>query len=83
MPSNKRIQLNVRMEHEEELYEAVKEKAQQMNTTISEITIAALKASLGWQIPADAVAMLNKINANESEIRRLKKKVAELSKNNE
>ena len=75
---SKRIQLNVRMENEAELYEALRDKAELLNTTISELTIAALKASLGWQIPADAIAMLNKINANESKIRKLEKELEAL-----
>ncbi len=78
--TKKRIQLNVRMENEQELYEALRDKAESLNTTISELTLAALKASLGWQIPADAIAMLNKINANESEIRKLKKELEALKK---
>lgn len=73
-----RLQLNIRMDNEEELFNAIKERAEQLNTTVTDVTIAALKHSLGWQIPADAIAMLNKINANESEIKKLKKELQEL-----
>ena len=75
-----RIQLNVRMDKEKELYKALQAKADSLNTTISDLTIAALRQSLGWQIPADAVAMLKKINANESEIRKLKQELKEFKK---
>ena len=73
-----RIQLNVRMDKEEELYEALKDKAESLNTTLSDLTIAALRHSLGWQIPADAIAMLKKINTNESEIKKLKQELKKL-----
>ncbi len=51
-----RLQLNIRMDNEEELFNAIKARAEQMNTTVTDVTIAALKHSLGWQIPADAIA---------------------------
>ena len=66
------------MDNEEELFNAIKARAEQMNTTVTDVTIAALKHSLGWQIPADAIAMLNKINANESKIRKLEKELETL-----
>ena len=63
-----RKQLNIRMENKSELYDALKQKAEELNTTMTDLTIAAIEFSLGWQIPVDAIAMLNKINVNESKI---------------
>ena len=77
-PDTPRLQLNIRMDNEAELHYAIKERAEKLNTTVTDITIAALKHSFGWQMPADAIAMLNKINANESEIEKLKKELQEL-----
>ena len=68
------------MDNEEELFNAIKARAEQLNTTVTDIMIAALKHSLGWQIPADAIAMLNKINANESRIKKLENELEALKK---
>lgn len=70
-----RLQLNIRMDNEPELHEAIKKRAEELNTTVTELTIAALKHSLGWQIPVDALAMLRKINNLEDEIRKIKKEL--------
>lgn len=75
---SKRIQLNVRMDNEQELYEELKIKAEQLNTTVSDLTIAALKHSLGWQISADAIAMLKKINALEFQMKKLQNEVQKI-----
>ena len=60
------------------MYDALKQKAEELNTTMTDLTIAAIEFSLGWQIPVDAIAMLNKINANESKIRKLEKELEAL-----
>lgn len=65
-----RLQLNIRMDNEPELYAAVKEKAQEMNTSISSFVVASLKAALAWQMPFDAAKILERLNEMEKQVAR-------------
>lgn len=80
MSQPKRLQINIRLDKDPDLYQEVKEKAELLNTSITDFTLDALRTAVGWQIPANASAMLGKINTNNSEIRKLKKELAELKK---
>lgn len=80
MTEPKRLQINIRLDKDPDLYQEIKEKAELLNTSITDFTLDALRAAVGWQIPANASAMLGKINANDSEIKKLKKEIADLKK---
>jgi len=44
-----RIQLNLRLDGHRELYDAVKARAAETNTSVNQFGINALRASLGWE----------------------------------
>jgi hypothetical protein len=47
--SSDRIQLNIRLDKNPDLYEAIKAQAQLEGISINDFAINALKASLGWE----------------------------------
>jgi hypothetical protein len=47
--SSNRVQLNIRLDKNPELYEAVKAQAQLEGVSINDFAVNALKASLGWE----------------------------------
>lgn len=50
MSSKERLQLNLRLDGHKELYEAVKEAAQERDTSVNQFVINALRAALGWEV---------------------------------
>ena len=78
MSKTKRLQINIRLDKDPDLYEEIKQRAESLNTTITDFTLDALRTALGWQIPANTSAMLNKINQLENDITELKKDVQTL-----
>jgi len=70
LPMKERLQLNIRMDNEPELYAAIKEKAYEMNTSVSSFVVASLKASLAWQMPFDAPKILERLNEMEKQVAR-------------
>ena len=69
---NDRRQLNIRLDNEPELYEAIKEQSRRMNTSVTALIVAALKSSLEWQMPFDSATLLKRIQIMETEIDDLK-----------
>jgi hypothetical protein len=69
---NDRRQLNIRLDNEPELYEAIKEQSRRMNTSVTALIVAALKSSLEWQMPFDAATLLKRIQIMETEINDLR-----------
>lgn len=78
MSQSKRLQINIRLDKDPELYQEVKEKAELLNTSITDFTLDALRTAVGWQIPANASAMLGKINKLEYRMKKLEGEVASL-----
>jgi hypothetical protein len=74
---NERRQLNIRLDNEPELYEAIRDQAHRMNVSMSAFIVMALKSALDWQIPFDAAALLKRVQVLETEIAALKKREAE------
>ncbi|WP_157134113.1 hypothetical protein WH8501_30940 (plasmid) [Crocosphaera watsonii WH 8501] len=75
--ANERIQLNIRMDNEPELYEKIKERASILNSSVNEFVINALSVAVGWSIPVDAVKMLEKINQLEKRVQKLEQQQRE------
>ena len=77
---SERRQLNVLLDNEPELYEAIRDQAHQMNVSVSAFIVMALKSALDWQIPFDAPALLKRTQALEKTVRDLTrwKEAAEL-----
>ena len=71
---NQRRQLNIRLDNEPELYEAIKDQAHRMNVSISAFIVMSLKSSLDWQIPFDAAVLLKRIQNLETEVVYLKQR---------
>lgn len=66
-----RRQLNIRLDKEPELYEAIKDQAHRLDVSISAFITMALKSALDWQIPFDAPALLKRTQALEKTVRDL------------
>ncbi len=45
-----RIQFNVRMDKHPDLYEAIKDRAEEQNVTLNEFAIRAFQQALGWEL---------------------------------
>lgn len=67
-----RRQLNIRLDNEPELYEAIKEQSRRMNTSVTALIVAALKSSLEWQMPFDSATLLKRIQIMETEVNDLR-----------
>lgn len=50
MSERERLQLNLRLDGQKELYEAVKDAAARQDTSVNTFVINALKAALGWEM---------------------------------
>jgi predicted nucleic acid-binding Zn-ribbon protein len=74
---NERRQLNIRLDNEPELYEAIRDQAHRMNVSMSAFIVMALKSALDWQIPFDAAALLKRVQGVETEVAGLKKREEE------
>lgn len=74
---NERRQLNIRLDNEPELYEAIRDQAHRMNVSMSAFIVMALKSALDWQIPFDAAALLKRVQGLETEVAGLKKREEE------
>jgi hypothetical protein len=54
------------LDHDPELYEAVRAKAAEMNLSISAYVANSLRASLGWQVPVDSKQILTYVQQLDS-----------------
>lgn len=59
MSDRERVQLNLRLDGQKELYEAVKAEATRQNTSVNSFVINALKAALGWETENQANQVVN------------------------
>jgi hypothetical protein len=57
---NKRIQFNVRLDKHRDLYEAIKDKADEQNITINEFAIRAFQQALGWEVEDSSSAAVRR-----------------------
>jgi len=73
-----RLQINIRLDHDPELYEAVRAKAMEMNLSISAYVANALRASLGWQIPVDSEQILTYVRQLDSSSQQQKERLKTL-----
>ena len=73
-----RLQINIRLDHDPELYEAVRAKAAEMNLSISAYVANSLRASLGWQVPVDSKQILTYVRQLDSSSQQQKERLETL-----
>jgi hypothetical protein len=57
---SKRVQFNVRLDKHRDLYDAIKDKADEQNITLNEFAIRAFQQALGWEVEDSSSAAVRR-----------------------